>query len=432
MKRLIVIGALILLTAAMAFAGGSTESKTTPAQKTTVTMIFDAVQQNHDAIYQEWAQKYMDSHPDITVKVSYGPKDVTDLLGLYLQYFAAKRTDLDVYGIDVVWPGVLADQLVNLDQYGAKSVQNLYFPSMWQNGIVNGRLVAVPYLANAPVLYYRTDLLKKYGYSGPPATWTDLASMGAKIQQGERAAGNQDFWGIVFQGKAYEGLTCDALEWISSSGGGTIVDTNGKVTIDNPNAIQALEFAANMVGNIAPPGVTGFDEEASRAVWQAGNAAFMRNWPYAYTLGNANDSPIKGKFDITTLPAGPSGNSAGTLGGLELAVSKYSIHPQAAADVAYYFAGQDFQTAFTLATSEPSPVESVYTDPSVLKAIPFFSKMKSVLMSAVPRPAAATGSKYNDVSRIFFTSVHNVLTKQTSAKSAVSDMSSQLKDLLNQ
>jgi len=423
---------MVVASGMFAFAGGAKESTTAAPPKTPITMIFDAVQQNHDAIYQEWAQKYMALHPDIALKITYGPKEVTDLLGLYLQYLAAGRSDLDIYAIDVVWPGDLADNLVDLNKYGAESQTSRFFPSMVQNGVVGGKLVAIPYLANAPVLYYRTDLLQKYGYSAPPSSWSQLAEMAAKIQQGERAAGNQDFWGVVFQGKAYEGLTCDALEWVSSFGGGTIVNNDKQVTIFNPNAVAGIQFAAGMVGTIAPNGVTGFDEESSRAVWQAGNAAFMRNWPYAYSLGNAADSPIKGKFDITTLPSGPGGQSAGTLGGLELSVSKYSKSPQQAADVAYYFTGKDFQTAFTLNTSEPSPVESVYDDAAVLKAIPFFSKMKDVLMHAVPRPSSVTAPKYNDVSRLFFTAVHDVLTKQASAQSSLQDLSNKLKDLLNQ
>ena len=255
--------------------------------------------------------------------------------------------------------------------------------------------------------------------------------MATTIQNGERDAGNQDFWGFVYQGKAYEGLTCDALEWIASNGGGTIVDTSGNITINNPQAVAALQFAANTVGTIAPPGVTGFDEEASRAVWQAGNAAFMRNWPYAYTLGNASDSAIKGKFDITTLPAGTTGQHAGALGGLALAVSKYSKDPQDAANVAFYFAGKDFQKAMLINSSEPFPVESLYQDPDVLKAIPFFAKMSDVLMSAVPRPSTATAPRYNEVSRLFFTAVNGVLTKDQDAQTAVSGLETSLKDLLN-
>lgn len=428
MKRLLVTLALIVISAGLVSAGGSGEQ---PKAAKTVTMIFDAVQQNHDALYQDYAQKYSSAHPGVKVIVTYGPKNVTDLLGLFLQYFAAKRSDVDIYGIDVIWPGDIADHLVDLNAYGGKGVVGQYFPSMVQNDTVKGRLVAVPYLANAPVLYYRSDLLKKYGFDSPPGTWERLAQMANTIQQGERGAGNQDFWGYVYQGKAYEGLTCDALEWVSSYGGGTVVDTSGKITINNPNAVAALQFAANTVGTISPPGVTGFDEESSRAVWQAGNAAFMRNWPYAYTLGNADDSAIKGKFDITTLPAGPSGQRAGALGGLALAVSKYSKNPQDAAAVAFYFAGKDFQKAMLINSSEPSPIVSLYKDPDVLSAIPFFSKMANVLMAAVPRPSTATAPKYNEVSRLFFTAVHSTLTKEQDPQAALAGLETSLKDLLN-
>ena len=112
--------------------------------------------------------------------------------------------------------------------------------------------------------------------------------MAAKIQAGERAEGNQDFWGFVFQGKAYEGLTCDALEWVASSGGGTIVEMDGTISINNPQAVKAIQRAGEWVGTIAPLGVTGFAEEDSRAVFQAGNAAFHRNWPYVWSLANSD------------------------------------------------------------------------------------------------------------------------------------------------
>ena len=125
--------------------------------------------------------------------------------------------------------------------------------------------------------------------------------MAQTIMDGERADGNQDFWGYVWQGNAYEGLTCDALEWVYSSGGGTIVSPEKVITIDNEAAAAALDRAAGWVGTISPPGVTGMMEEESRAVWQGGNAAFMRNWPYAYNLGKADDSAIAGMFDVTSL-----------------------------------------------------------------------------------------------------------------------------------
>ena len=161
--------------------------------------------------------------------------------------------------------------------------------------------------------------------------------MAKKIQDGERKAGKPDFQGFVFQGKASESVTCNALEWIYSYGGGTIVEPDKKVTINNPKAIKALETAKSWVGTISPLGVTTYGEEDARNIWQAGNAAFMRNWPYAYALGADPKSAISGKFDITVLPkGGDDGKNAACLGGWQLMVSAYSKVPDAAADLVKY------------------------------------------------------------------------------------------------
>ena len=144
----------------------------------------------------------------------------------------------------------------------------------------------------------------------------------------ERAEGKADLWGYVWQGNAYEGLTCNALEWVKSNGGGQIIEPDGTITIYNENAVKALEMAKGWVGTISPPGVLSYMEEETRGVWQTGNAVFMRNWPYAYALGNGDDSPIKGKFDVAPLPSGGGDNaSAATLGGWNLAVSKLLAEP---------------------------------------------------------------------------------------------------------
>ena len=185
----------------------------------------------------------------------------------------------------MIWPGDLAEHFVDLYEYGAAGVAAEHFPAIIQNNTVDGELIGIPWFTDAGLLYYRTDLLEKYGYDSPPATWDELEEMAQTIQDGERAEGNQDFWGYVWQGNAYEGLTCDALEWIKSNDGGTIVSPDRVITINNDNAIEIVDQAAGWVGTISPPGVTGFAEEDARNMWQAGNAAFMRNWPYAYSPG---------------------------------------------------------------------------------------------------------------------------------------------------
>ena len=137
----------------------------------------------------------------------------------------------------------------------------------------------MPWFGDYGILYYRTDLLKKYGYSSPPKTWTTLFQMAKKIQDGERGS-NPNFSGFVFQGNAYEGLTCNALEWIASAGGGQIID-NGKVTIDNAKAAAVLEhYRRPNRQDRRRSGVTTYQEDETQHAFVNGDAAFMRNWPY--------------------------------------------------------------------------------------------------------------------------------------------------------
>lgn len=152
-------------------------------------------------------------------------------------------------------------------------------------------------------MFYRVDLLREYGYVRPPKTWEDLETMARRIQAGERAKGNDDFWGFVWQGAPSEALTCNALEWQVSEGGGTILDEQGRVTVTNPHTIRAWDRAARWVGSISPPGVIGYKEWDAFNMWQAWKAAFMRNWASAYTAARTPNSPTKDRFDrcITTL-----------------------------------------------------------------------------------------------------------------------------------
>lgn len=377
---------------------------------------------------QEIADAFMAENPGITVEVVSTPDFVEDRLGVYLQLFEAQSSEGDVFQIDVIWPGDLAEHLVDLNEYGGAEESAGHFPAIVQNNTVDGRLVAIPWFTDAGLLYYRTDLLEKYNLE-PPETWDELETAAQTIQDGERADGNQDFWGYVWQGNAYEGLTCDALEWIASANGGTIIQPDGVITVNNPAAVEIVNKAAGWVGTISPPGVTAYGEEDARGVWQAGNSAFMRNWPYAHSLGNADDSPIAGMFDVSPLPGLAAGESAATLGGWQLAVSKYSEHPEEAAQLAFFMANADEQKRRAVEYSLNPTIEALYDDPDVLAAQPFFGDLFDVFTQAVARPSTVTAPEYSDVSSLFFNSVHSVLTGSADAEDALLELELDLEDL---
>ncbi len=408
--------AILGLTAACAVGSAHAAGVTLTFACDSVGQGFDQCKKGADA----WAKKTGN-----TVKLVQVPKDTGDRLALYQQQLGAKAPDVDVYMIDVVWPGLIGNNLLDLTQYVPKAQLSSYFPAIVKNNTFNGKLVGVPWFTDAGVLYYRTDLLQKYGYKSAPKTWTELQQMATKIQAGERAS-KPNFQGFVFQGKNYEGLTCDALEWVSSFGGGSIVDTTGKVSINNPKAVQAIKTISGFVGTISPQAVTTYDEEGARNVFQAGNSAFMRNWPYAYALAQGADSTIKGKVGVAALPAGDGGKPAATLGGWQLAVNNYSKHPKEAADLVVYLTGSAEQKRRAIEASYNPTIASLYKDADVLKAVPFFGSLYDVFTNAVARPATVTKTKYNQVSNAFATAVYNSMTKKQDAAAALATAQSQI------
>jgi trehalose/maltose transport system substrate-binding protein len=397
-----------------------------PAEGVVVRAMLESTSRDYDTE----AVEYCEQETGIDIEVINGAESATDRLAQYLQFFGAQSSDVDLVQIDVIWPGILAEHLVDLTPYVPDL--SIYFERIVQNNTVDGALVGIPWFTDAGILYYRTDLLEEYGFDGPPETWAELTEMATTIQEGERAD-NPDFWGFVWQGNAYEGLTCNALEWQVSHGGGEIVEADGTVSINNAQAAASFDMAAGWVDTISPPGVVSYQEEDARGVWQAGNAAFMRNWPYAYALGNADDSVIKDLFGVVQLPMGEGEGArhADTLGGWQMAVSKYSTNVDAAAQVAVCLAGQESQKIRATVGSVLPTIGALYEDADVLAANPFFGELVDVFAGgAVARPSTVTSEDYNQVSTIYFTEVNRVLTGEQTGQQAVEAIESQLSSLI--
>jgi len=396
----------------------------TGAQAVEISISCSALGKEYEICKQgvdAWAQKTGN-----TVKIVSTPNSATERLALYQQLFGAGASDIDVFQIDVVWTGTLAQHLLELTPKARGNIDD-HLPTMIETSQVGGKLMAMPWFADAGLLYYRKDLLEKYRRP-VPQTWEELTETARLIQEGERREGRGDFWGYVWQGRAYEGLTTNALEWIASYNGGTIVDAKGEITIENREAAEALKLAAGWVGTITPEGVLNYTEEESRGVFQAGNAAFMRNWPYAWALAQGSDSTIKDKVGIAPLPkGGPDGRHAGTLGGQLLAVSKYSRNPEAATDLVMFLTGAEEQKRRAIEGSFNPTIVGLYGDADIARANPFIGDLVDVFTNAVARPASVTGNNYNRVSTEFFNTVHQVLSKRAEPEQALSRLDRDLK-----
>ena len=361
----------------------------------------------------------------IKVKVVPHPAASDASYSQLVRAFSSKSSSIDVAMIDVVWPGAFAPYLVDLKpKLGAQS--KIHSPGIVQNDTIGGKLVAMPWFGDFGMLYYRTDLLKKYGYTAPPTTWSQLFAEAKKIQDGEQKT-NKSFYGFVFQGNAYEGLTCDALEWVASSGGGSFVD-NGKVTINNPKAAAILDSFRQQIGKTTPRGVTTYQEGETHTAFIDGDAAFMRNWPYAYSLGQAADSKVKGKFSVAPLPHGPGGHSVATVGGWQLAVSKYSKHQDAAIEFVRYMTSKAVEKFDTITNSNVPTIPSLANDPAVKKAAPYL-KPATANVPRATRPAKFLKGHYNEGSKDIYQGISQIL-NGTPAKSVLPGIQSKLQRLI--
>jgi trehalose/maltose transport system substrate-binding protein len=345
----------------------------------------------------------------IRVKRLPRPEGSLNQLAMWRELLQKGGTTPDVYGIDVIWSGIFNRYFLDLKPYLAAELSSQY-PVVAASYTVGDKLVAIPRHAYVGVLLYRTDLLRRYGYREPPKTWDELETMATRIQAGERAKGQKDFWGYVWQGGVSEDLTCAGLEWQMSDGGGRIIEDDRTISVNNPRAIRAWQRAARWVGSISPPGVVAYEKWDAENVWFAGRAAFHRAWVSDYSLIAFHRPPSNAtEYGVTSMPGGSTGR-ADTLGGNGLAVSRTSAHPREALELIRFLLRRDAHLMRASANSEARKGFELYDLPEILEPYPEFAASRQHPGHVVARPSIVSGEKYEDVSRAYIRALHSVLT----------------------
>lgn len=352
----------------------------------------------------------------------------TQQLTAVLDLLKRHASSPDIYLIDTIWPGTLHEFMEDLTPY-LQEESRTHLPVLMANNTVAGRIVALPFYMNSGMLYYRADLLKTYGYSAPPATWADLTSAALRIQQGERRRGKRTFWGYVWQGAPYEGLTCNALEWQVSFGGGNLIGKDGTVTVNNLRTVRALRTAARWVGSISPPAVLAYTESDTLNAFRSGGAAFMRNWSSSYRSVTRDAEPQR--VGVSFLPAGPGGR-ANVIGGFQLAMSRYSRHKQQAAQLILYLTSKAVQRRRALRRGILPTYPDIHQEADFLKAVPPGWILRDLPPDSwVLRPSSVADGQYANVSKAYFTCVHGVLSGQLRAQPALAELETSLQHLMS-
>ncbi len=362
--------------------------------------VFVGGQQRPDIMRALFAE-YTEANPGVRVSLEVGAA-ASDLHQKYLNMvLTAKDPTLDIFLIDIIRPAqfAAAGWAEPLDHYlGAdrESVMSRYLPNYRAANTVGGKVIALPALADSMFLYYRKDLLAKYGEK-PPATWPELERISRKILDGEK---DPNLQGISFQGKAIEGAVCTFLLPYWSQGGEIIRD--GRMSFDRRKAEAGLAMWRQLVAaGVAKKNISEVSTDDTRKEFQAGKVIFGVGWGYAWNhFQSGAGTVVKDRVGVHKLPAMPGGESVSCMGGWNWAVSAFSRSKPESVALVRWLSSPAVAKRLAIQGSFHPAFASVYRDPEVLAAIPWFADALPVVESARPRPVTPVYRQISDALRI--------------------------------
>ena len=325
-----------------------------------------------------------------------------------VQHFQAKQSDYDVVDVDVVWTAEFAAKgwLQPLKDKMAIDTSAMLKPTV-DSATYKGTLYAAPQTSDGGILYYRKDLVPN-----PPKTWDEMMSMCSIAKQNNIGC-------YAGQFSKYEGLTVNASEAINSAGG-SVLDKDGKPSLNTPEAKAGLESLAKAYadGNIPKEAIT-YKEEDSRQAFQSGKLLFLRNWPYAFNLMTTEgSSAVKDKTGLAALP-GKDGPGASSLGGHNLATSVYSKNKATALDFMKFMTSAETEKFYATQGSLAPVLGSLYEDQELVAKLPYLPVLKTSIQNAVPRPVTPF---YPAVTKAIQDNAYSAIKGEKPVETALSDM----------
>lgn len=342
----------------------------------------------------------------------------------FVNQFISQSSDFDAGMMDVIWPPEFAQKdwvkPINDPENHADSMLSTPVDA----ATVDGELVGMPLFTDANAFYYRSDKLEEYGYDEPPSTYSEVIEIAQDIKQRDDEIEN----GYIWQGGANEGLTIMWLNWLWGMGGG--VKKNDELVVNTDLGVKALTHARDLIQKheVTPDSIPASSTDENRQTFQQGNTLFMRNWPYAVGLMNSDDSPVKDKFDVTTMPkmAGNSDANNSCLGGWNIFINQYTEKPEAAQRFASWMASKPAQNR--LAANNYLPVrEDVYTEENFEKS-PLLELFSDITKQTNARPLT---SKYTTFSSNLFKEANKALIGDKTPQQALDDAQSQIDSEVN-
>lgn len=358
-------------------------------QPVTVKVLVQALESSQ---WEPIIKGFHQTHPKIRLEVIKAPNNTNLVEDLYTSAYLLGDSPYDLAYMDVVWVQkfAAAGWLADLTEKTNSLDLSAYIEGDVEGGKYQNKLYRMPFRTDAGMLYYRTDLLKKAGLK-PPQTFQDLIKISKTIQDKNLAQ-----WGYIWQGKQYEGLAAMFTEILQGYGGFWVNPDTKVVGLDQPEALKAVQFLRQTIAEgISPPGVTTYSEEETRRLFESGNTAFLRNWPYVYAL--AANSAIAGNYAIQPMVHAPGEQSGSCLGGWGFGISKSSPHQSQAWQVIEYFNQPDIQRQFFLETGYVPSRKALFTDSILVAKYNYLPALLEGAKNAVLRPPIAQYAQASDI-----------------------------------
>jgi multiple sugar transport system substrate-binding protein len=361
-------------------------------------------------------------YPNIHVSLVSAPSDTDTNRATLATEISGGSATPDVFMGDVIWPAQFgAHQLaVPLSDYLPSSYWSKFASGLVQGATYQGKVYGSPLFEDQGFLYYRKDLLAKEHMS-VPTTWEQLESDSVKLVH---AGLVKD--GFVWEGDAYEGLTCDFMEYLTDAGGTPTNSSFTTATLNSPASVKAITFMRSLItSGASPAAVSTFQEPQAMAVFGDGNAAFLRNWDYAYDASITASSGGKltaSQVGVAPLPtfAGQTYPGYSNIGGWNLYINPHS--KDIAADLTFiqWMSGATAQDILSEKYGFISTVTAVRSDPAVIGSNPNFAVVPKTKLT--PRPAGTPN--YPALSTAIYQNLNGALAGSASPASAASAMQS--------
>ena len=421
MKKSLLVSLSVLSASAWSFAALGGSAFATARHSSSVTTInWAASPISNVGIRKSLIQLFEKTHPTIHVILTSQPTNTdTNRASLATEISGGSATP-DVFMGDVVWPGQFANAglALPLNKYLPKSYFSTFAPGLVNGATYKGQVYGAPFFMDAGFLYYRKDLLAK-AHLPVPKTWEQLAN-DSKVLLNKHLVK----YGFVWEGASYEGLTCDWMEYLTDAGG-QVFNASGKPVMNSAAAIKALTFMRSLItSGISPKSVTTFQEPQAMNVFNQGDAAFLRNWDYAWSNSQTKGTNVVGKVGVVPMPtfAGHPSPGYGTIGGWNLYINPHSKHIQADLTFIKWMTSVPAQTVLASKYSEIPTNNQVQHDPAIRKLNPVLAIVGSEHL--VPRPSQSPN--YPKVSSAIYQNVNAALSGQVSVKTALNNANNQL------